>query len=808
MERAPPPDIEAALLQRWFPVSQPGQSTLAQRERFSETDLRDISDVLRRVGEGAWSRIPRIYAVLRLLGHLDVIDLFLAQAISDVYFPFTHSTLPQSLNPSVAHEFLQAQRVVLSSALDLERETGRHRHFPSSDDVPFIKVEELGKGAFGYVDRVVSTVSHKEYARKLIPRGRTFQRNQKILRDFERELGTLKKLRHHRHIVQLIGSYTDPRFVGIVMSPVAECDLKDFLNNCVSDNMASPHSWKSFARSFFGCLTSALSYLHDNTVRHKDIKPQNVLVSRHTVYLTDFGLSLDWSEMGQSTTTGPTPKTARYCAPEVSDYAPRNSSSDMWSLGCVFLEIWTVLKGETVANLHAFLEANGALSSCYHLNKEATFDWVKIVESKPTLADNPPGDWIRHLLVDDKHERWTARQLLSEIENVNNNPEAKFAFSGQCCIEDLGSNESVISSNGSFYDHGGNSVIPQPPRPVSPLAPPPEKEERSQAPSGASTSSGVSTSLFNIMPSDLDDDTSNTLAPGPQPDNTTLTEDIIKTPPASGVALGGIPKDEESGLVTVGESPERKPYAGSAEKSAPDSEQTLSNSRIDDLGRPHSTHPEILTHPTRVDHASSSPDVSNDSAIDPIPEKTINTAIEMEKAQGEDLDEESTVGADDHSKQTSDPPLVTVERSAAPTKNDMNRSIVQDAIKRLILPELDSLKRDMPSPPTTFSGNVIVNEAESSNQPHADHDLEPQISSSSRNKDPQHTESATIPSTDVVPYTPSAAPRANKKKNLICGRCCERLTGQFVRVPMGTFHLECFTCAVSSRCLRNFLSSS
>ncbi|KAF2640976.1 kinase-like protein, partial [Massarina eburnea CBS 473.64] len=426
-------DLETSLLQRWFPVSPPqqGKSTLSHSERFSETDLRDISDVLRRVGQGAWSRIPRIYAVLRLLDRLDVIDLFLAQAISDVYFPFTVQTLPQSLNPSVAHGFLQAQRVVLSSALDLERETGRHRHFPSSDDVPFIKVEDLGKGAYGYVDRVISTVSHKEYARKLIPRGRTFQRDQKILRDFERELGFLKKLSHHRHIVQLIGSYTDPRFVGIVMSPVAECDLKDFLNNCAADIKGST---KSFTRTFFGCLTSALSYLHDNTIRHKDIKPQNVLVSQHSVYLTDFGISLDWSDIGQSTTTGPTPKTARYCAPEVSEYAPRNTSSDMWSLGCIFLEIWAVLKGETVANLHAFLEANGAKSSCYHLNIEATFEWMKALQSKPTLADNPPYEWICYLLAEDKNKRWTARQLLAEIEAVNSNPEAKFAFSGYCCM--------------------------------------------------------------------------------------------------------------------------------------------------------------------------------------------------------------------------------------------------------------------------------------------------------------------------------------------------------------------------------------
>lgn len=73
----------------------------------------------------------------------------------------------------------------------------------------------------------MSTITYKEYARKLIPRGRTFKKNIQVLKDFERELGHLKKL-SHSHIVELVGSYTDPRFVAIIMSPVAEYNLKDF----------------------------------------------------------------------------------------------------------------------------------------------------------------------------------------------------------------------------------------------------------------------------------------------------------------------------------------------------------------------------------------------------------------------------------------------------------------------------------------------------------------------------------------------------------------------------------------------------
>ena len=322
---APSGDIEIAML-AWFPSNGSIRPPLSSLEPFSETDLRNISDILRCSGREQWSRIPRIYSILRLIDQLPAIDLFLAQGITDVWFPFDRNTTPSSLDPSTTYEFLQAQSLVLSKALDLERETGRHRHFSTPTDIPFIKVAELGKGGYGYVDKVVSTVSHKEYARKLIPRGRTFKKDKQVLKDFERELGHLKKLTH-LHIVKFVGSYTDPRFVSIIMSPVADCNLKEFLEIEIIGSEERVSERRSFLRTFFGCLTSALCYLHEHRVRHKDIKPQNVLVKGHGVLLTDFGISFDWTEAGKSTTSGDTVRTPRYCAPEVANCLPRNSSS-------------------------------------------------------------------------------------------------------------------------------------------------------------------------------------------------------------------------------------------------------------------------------------------------------------------------------------------------------------------------------------------------------------------------------------------------------------------------------------------------
>lgn len=79
-------------------------------------------------------------------------------------------------------------------------------------------------------------------------------------------------------------SYTDPKFFALLMVPVAECDLYEYYN--LARN--SPDR-VSLLRSFLGCLANALQYIHSIKIRHRDIKPQNILVKGDRVYLTDFG---------------------------------------------------------------------------------------------------------------------------------------------------------------------------------------------------------------------------------------------------------------------------------------------------------------------------------------------------------------------------------------------------------------------------------------------------------------------------------------------------------------------------------------
>jgi serine/threonine protein kinase len=398
---------------------------------LTDWDIRNISEALSRSGQTQWSKLPRIYAVLHSIAQTQSIKAFLDDSVTDLGFPFTNRALPHTFSDQAARKnFLAAQHLVASTVLEFEKGS-KHYHFSQAEDVPLFKLSELGRGQFGSVDRVRSDVSFQEYARKLIPRGRTFQKDKKILRDFENELHSLRKLSHH-HIVQLVGSYTDPKFVGIIMSPVADCNLKEYL-------------WGNFESSlvttFFGCLAVAIRFLHENQVRHKDIKPQNVLVYKGTVLLTDFGISRDWTKAGRETTTGQTPMTPKYCAPEVADWCPRNSSSDIWSLGCIFLEMFTVISGFSVNQLFQYLENNGSHSGNYHMNREGVDSWCKF--AWPDTGSSGPLLWIQNMMKFEKNGRWTAQRLSDCIQEQSEDGEVSYV--GQCCDTSIGSPQTVDS---------------------------------------------------------------------------------------------------------------------------------------------------------------------------------------------------------------------------------------------------------------------------------------------------------------------------------------------------------------------------
>ncbi|TGO45345.1 hypothetical protein BCON_0401g00080 [Botryotinia convoluta] len=230
-----------------------------------------------------------------------------------------------------------------------------HEEYTSNKVVPLTTIKQLGHGSLGIVDAV--RFNDRDYsgliARKII-RLPNFSRK-RLLPLIQQEVAVLRGLSHH-HIVKVISTYETikaPRQFGILISPAGDEDLGHFLER-VSDSDFPEEDMKLLS-GWQCCLASAVSYIHSQNIRHKDIKPNNIICKGDQVYLTDFGSAHQFSAGVTSSTEGPLVGiTKMYSAPEVISDDRRGRPADIYSLGCVFAEMATVADGERIEDFHEY----------------------------------------------------------------------------------------------------------------------------------------------------------------------------------------------------------------------------------------------------------------------------------------------------------------------------------------------------------------------------------------------------------------------------------------------------------------------
>lgn len=263
-----------------------------------------------------------------------------------------------------------------------------------------------------------------------------------------REIEVLKRL-DHRHVVRLVGSYTQGPELGLLIWPVAICDLGAFMDDidtlhgnmsrlempddddcrqvlsiggrfdvlCHRNDCATTAHGAGIARllASFGCLIGAIRYIHDQKVRHKDIKPQNILLSHDGLWLADFGISSDFSTLSSSETETGERGTFRYCAPEVASYARSGRPADIFSLGCIFLEMLALVKGVRLAELRAHCpEHRGA----FHKNLKHQQTWFTLLKTRVPHLQHLLCE-VENMLEERPHRRPTAPTLESRFWIIN-----------------------------------------------------------------------------------------------------------------------------------------------------------------------------------------------------------------------------------------------------------------------------------------------------------------------------------------------------------------------------------------------------
>ncbi|KAG1753450.1 Pkinase-domain-containing protein [Suillus lakei] len=225
-----------------------------------------------------------------------------------------------------------------SEDVEEEDETGQAMN---SSGGKWIKGALIGAGSFGKVYLGMDAVNGLLMAVKQVelPRGSApnEERKKNMLSALEREIDLLKDL-SHPNIVQYLYSSVDDDFLNIFLEYVPGGSVTALLRSYGAFE-------EPLVKNFVRQILQGLNYLHERDIIHRDIKGANILVdNKGGIKISDFGISkkvdgnlLTGKRMNRPSLQG----SVFWMAPEVVKQTAHTSAADIWSVGCLVVEMLT-----------------------------------------------------------------------------------------------------------------------------------------------------------------------------------------------------------------------------------------------------------------------------------------------------------------------------------------------------------------------------------------------------------------------------------------------------------------------------------
>jgi eukaryotic-like serine/threonine-protein kinase len=223
-----------------------------------------------------------------------------------------------------------------SLALGLEPENGGAEPPVGSRVGPYRLLRVIGQGGMGVVFEAYRDDDQyqKRVAIKTISRGRD---SDLILRRFRYERQILARLEHRNIAGLLDGGVTETGQPYFAMEYVIGRPIDKY---CDAEKLGVRERLQLFRQ-----VCAAVQYAHQNLVIHRDLKPNNILVTADgTVKLLDFGIAKllredDGSEGEGLTQPGAVPLTTAYASPEQVRGEAVTTATDVFSLGLVLYKL-------------------------------------------------------------------------------------------------------------------------------------------------------------------------------------------------------------------------------------------------------------------------------------------------------------------------------------------------------------------------------------------------------------------------------------------------------------------------------------
>jgi mitogen-activated protein kinase kinase kinase len=195
--------------------------------------------------------------------------------------------------------------------------------------------ETIGRGSFGQVFQALEQKTGRIIAVKQVPINDSDELDCKFQAALRNEIDLMQNLQHP-HIVSYLGHDRIDSCLYLYMEYVAGGSLSAMLKDF------GPFE-EALVADYSRQLLAGLRYLHEQQppVVHRDIKGGNVLVSDEgVVKLTDFGCSKK-IDLDTTCHTRGMPGSVNWMAPEVVTNARYGIAADVWSFGCVVIEMLT-----------------------------------------------------------------------------------------------------------------------------------------------------------------------------------------------------------------------------------------------------------------------------------------------------------------------------------------------------------------------------------------------------------------------------------------------------------------------------------
>ena len=284
------------------------------------------------------------------------------------------------------------------------------------EDITLLRL--LGKGSYGEVYLSLKQNANKPFATKKVKRKKT---DDEMTKYFKNEINILRIL-NHPNIVKLEEIKMDENNYYIVMEYINGGELSDYLKKYI-DKYGNPFS-EEIVQYLMKQIISALIYIHDLNIIHRDLKLENIMVDfdnkkdkdelnmmKAKIKIIDFGFAIMLSS--KFSLTNSAVGTFMYMDPKilkefnnqvlVDKSRGYGKEVDIWSLGCICYQLF---RGKYLFEAKTFEELVGKIDKGkYRL---------------PTTASREIISFLDKMLKYKGKDRLSAKELINEPFLVKN----------------------------------------------------------------------------------------------------------------------------------------------------------------------------------------------------------------------------------------------------------------------------------------------------------------------------------------------------------------------------------------------------